>query len=461
MGLTYADSGLGTGPSEITMLATPKRVGALLPKGWPSRVRSAVVHAISMSNVVFAVTRSHAENHFNARIRIQAENDRLRRELSLLTEELRIKDSRMERIPPQRRPHYPPVERLAILELRAARAWSLAETARRLLALTVASWNRRLDDEGPDALVQLEEPVNRFPDFVRYLVRRLKTLCPSIGSRRIARILARAGLHLGATTVRRMLRPARKPDSGSIRRDELRIVTATRPNDVWHVDLTTVPTALGFWLPWSPHALPQRWPFCWWIAVVVDHYSRRAVGFAIFKSEPAASDVVHFFDRLRRTVGCLPPHLITDHGPQFTADSFRRWCRRRAVRQRFGAVGRYGSIAVVERFIRSMKSECTRAILVSWRRAGLVHELGHYVAWFNADRPHEWLRGRTPDEVYFGVMPAVRKPRFEPRPRWPRRSPCARPQALVRGRPGAVLELRVDYRAGRKHLPIVSLKRAA
>ncbi len=31
------------------MLATPKRVGALLPKGWPNCVRSAVVHAISMS----------------------------------------------------------------------------------------------------------------------------------------------------------------------------------------------------------------------------------------------------------------------------------------------------------------------------------------------------------------------------------------------------------------------------
>jgi hypothetical protein len=49
----------------------------LLPKNWPNRVRSAVVHAISMSNVVFTVTRSHAENHFNARVRIQAENDRL------------------------------------------------------------------------------------------------------------------------------------------------------------------------------------------------------------------------------------------------------------------------------------------------------------------------------------------------------------------------------------------------
>jgi transcriptional regulator with XRE-family HTH domain len=222
------------------MLDSSRHLGAPLPKNWPRRVRSAVVHAISMSNVVFAVTRSHAENHFNARVRIQAENDRLRREVSLLTEELRIKDSRMERIPPQRRPHYPPVERLAILELRAARSWSLAQTARRMLVtpLTVASWSRRLDDEGAVALVQLSEPVNRFPEFVRYLVRRLKVHSPAFGSRRIARVLARAGLHLGATTVRRMLRPSTKPLSASTRKPTLRVVTAQHPNHVWHADLS-------------------------------------------------------------------------------------------------------------------------------------------------------------------------------------------------------------------------------
>jgi len=35
---------------------------------------------------------------------------------------------------------------------------------------------KRLDEEGADALVQLREPVNRFPDFVRYVVQRLRTL---------------------------------------------------------------------------------------------------------------------------------------------------------------------------------------------------------------------------------------------------------------------------------------------
>jgi len=445
------------------MLETPTRVGALLPKGWSRHGRSAVVHAISMSNVVFTVTRSHGENHFNARVRIQAENDRLRREVALLTEELRIKDSRMERIPPQRRPHHPPIERLAILELRAARGWSLTQTARRLLVtpLTVTSWTKRLDDEGAAGLIQLREPVNRFPEFVRYVVQELRVHCPSLGSRRIARLFARAGLHLGATTVRRMLRPAPKPAPALARRPILRIVTAKRPNHVWHADLTTVPTSLGYATSWLPFALPLRWPFCWWVAVAVDHFSRRVMGGARFRSEPSASDMTRFLGRLGRSMRCRPTHLITDHGTQFTADAFHRWCQRGRVQQRFGAIGQYGSLAVVERFIRSLKNECTRAILVPFSRRPFAAEVDFYVAWFNAHRPHGWLGGRTPDEVYCGTMPACRKPRFEPRSRWPRRSPCAQPQALVRGRPGAVVELHVGYYADRKHLPLVTLKRVA
>jgi len=70
----------------------------------------------------------------------------------------------------------------------------------------VRSWQGRIDEEGQGALVRMAEPVNKFPDFVRYLVRELKALLPAMGKVRIAQVLARAGLHLGATTVGRMLR---------------------------------------------------------------------------------------------------------------------------------------------------------------------------------------------------------------------------------------------------------------
>ena len=82
----------------------------------------------------------------------------------------------MKRVDPQKRPHYVPTERIAILELRAARGWSAQQTAEAFLvtAATIASWMKRVDEEGPDALVQIREPVNKFPDFVRYAVQRLK-----------------------------------------------------------------------------------------------------------------------------------------------------------------------------------------------------------------------------------------------------------------------------------------------
>jgi len=238
-------------------------------------------------------------------------------------------------------------------------------------------------------------------------------------------------------------------------------VTAKRPNHVWHCDLTTVPTSLGFWTSWFPFSLPQRWPFCWWLAVAVDRYSRRIMGFAVFESLPSSQAVRAFLGRAARAAGTTPKHLISDHGIQFTEHGFRQWCARRGIRQRFGAVGKYGSIALVERFIRTLKSECTRRLMVPYQRHALRRELALYLDWFNGQRPHDALDGATPDEVYHRRRSACRNPRFEPRRDWPRGSPCAQPRTLVAGQPGDRFKLKARYHQGRKHLPRLSLKRAA
>jgi predicted RNA polymerase sigma factor len=182
-----------------------------LPRDWPRRIRSATVYAISLSNFALTPAFGWASQSLNPRLCLRAEIERLQQEIQLLREETRIKDARMGQIEAQKRPHYPPTARLAILELRAARGWTLAQTARTFLVtpLTIASWMERLDEEGSDAILRLPEPVNRFPDFVCYLVRRLKIFCPTMGRVKIAQILARAGLHLGPTTVRRMLSDTR------------------------------------------------------------------------------------------------------------------------------------------------------------------------------------------------------------------------------------------------------------
>ena len=435
-----------------------------LPRGWSRRVRSAVVQVISLARTSLAHTQGWASESMNGQLRRRAEGDRLQQEIQLLREEIRIKDARMEQLEAHRRPHYPPTERLAILELRAARSWSLAQAARAFLVtpLTIASWMGRLDEEGPDALVRLPEPVNKFPEFIAYLVKRLRTLCPTLGKVKMAQILARAGLHLGRTTIRRMLRDTRWPEPRKIAQANLRIVTARKPNHLWHVDLTTVPTALGFWTSWLPFALPQVWPFCWWLAVVVDHFSRRVMAFTVYRKLPSSASVRRCLQAASQRAGEMPQVLISDQGTQFVAKGFRRWCHRRGIRHRFGALGKYGSLAVIERGIRTIKSECTRRlIVVPLRVAAIEQELALYISWYNGHRPHTWLGSAVPDEIYHHRRRAIRAPRFEPRQRWPRRSGCAAPQTLIRGQPGAKLELQVRYQGDRRHLPVIKLKRAA
>lgn len=112
----------------------------------------------------------------------------------------------------------------------------------------VASWLKRVDEQGPDALVQLPVPVNRYPDFVRHAVQQLKSLCPMLGKMKRTQILARAGLHLGVATIGRMLKEQRQPKPPTRDGDtagQKRVVTAKYPGHLWHTDLTVVPTARG------------------------------------------------------------------------------------------------------------------------------------------------------------------------------------------------------------------------
>lgn len=198
-------------------MTTKKQPEIPLPKGWHRYVRSAMLHVISLAQYATVYTRSWAIESLNGRVRLKAEKDQMLQELSWEREASRIRDARMARIPALRRPHYLPTERIVILELRAARGWTLKQTADAFLVSpeTVVSWMKRVDEDGPDALLQLYESVNRYPDLVRYMVQRLKVLCPAMGKVRMAQTLARAGLHMGKTTVGRILKekPAPSPKS--------------------------------------------------------------------------------------------------------------------------------------------------------------------------------------------------------------------------------------------------------
>ncbi len=100
-------------------------------RSWKRRVKSSMLHAISLARCCMGSIQGKAETSRSPRVRQQGCIDQIEHDNSLLREELRIKDARMLRPPPHRRPYYPPIERMAILELRAARGWTAALTAER------------------------------------------------------------------------------------------------------------------------------------------------------------------------------------------------------------------------------------------------------------------------------------------------------------------------------------------
>jgi hypothetical protein len=95
---------------------------ATLPRNWTTIVRSALLHAIALASMALTMARGRAASLAGRCCdRRKTELDQARTEIALLREELAIKDSRWERLPSRRRPHYSPHERMRILQLRAAR----------------------------------------------------------------------------------------------------------------------------------------------------------------------------------------------------------------------------------------------------------------------------------------------------------------------------------------------------
>ena len=210
-----------------------------------------------------------------------------------------------------------------------------------------------------------------------------------------------------------------------------------------------------------PYSLPALWPFCWWVTCVVDHYSRRVMGLAVFPKEPSSIDIRRFLARAIGRVGTAPKYLISDKGGQFTSAGFKGWCKRKGVQPRYAATGQRGATAVIERFFKSLKEEWLGRIPVPLCREEMRRQLSSYVLWFEEFRPHQGLSGRTPNEVYEGKRPANTKARWEPRPKWPKDSPCATPQAKPKKRQASHLAIVVRFHEGYRHLPLVELKRAA
>ena len=284
---------------------------------------------------------------------------------------------------------------------------SRIETARLFLvdSQTVARWEREAlaepETEAIGTLVRAKPPLRGYDDVVKRLVQMLDAFEIG-GSKKIAQMLARAGLKIGRETVRRYRKAPRPPQPAGSPMESSRILRAKYVNHVWLADLTEIRGFLGL--------------FVYKLVVVLDLFSRFPLAFGIFQKEPTAGQVLEVLDRAIRQHG-RPRHFVSDQGSQFTATAFRETLDALAIRQRFGAIGQYGSIAIIERFWRTLKELLGVRLWPPLSAAHLEARVQLALLYYSSLRPHQGLGGATPAEFYFDKTPAVQKAVPPPRKR--------------------------------------------
>jgi transposase InsO family protein len=317
---------------------------------------------------------------------------------SLLREALDVLGSRWDKLRERERPHYSPQDRFRILRLRALLALSAVETARtfRVSTGTVHRWESEAqatpDRQTVGSLLKPDPPVRRFADVVRHVVSTL-TVAGFPGDATVAASLARAGWRLSRRTVQRIRRerPMAVPPAPPSAAAQDRSVRARYPHHVWMFDITEIPGFLRL--------------FSFKLAVVFDVFSRSPLSARIFLSEPAATEIGQLLLATIRRFGA-PRHSVSDRGPQFTAQRFQSSLTRHGIRHRFGAIGRTGSIALIERFFRTLKALGAFRTRPPFLRADLQARLTPAFSYYLWLRPHRGLAGSTPAECLLGLTPA-------------------------------------------------------
>jgi len=88
------------------------------------------------------------------------------------------------------------------------------------------------------------------------------------------------------------------------------------------------------------------------------------------------------------------------------------------VKQRFGAVGKKGSIALIERLWRTLKDTLGLRLMGPLAAEDLMAKVEMGLVHYAHFRPHWGLGGATPAEIYFGRTPshlsAIPPPRGRP-----------------------------------------------
>ena len=154
---------------------------------------------------------------------------------------------------------------------------------------------------------------------------------------------------------------------------------ASGPNQLWVADMTYVPTWAGFI----------------YLAVVLDAWSRRVVGWAIGQTM-ATELVLSALDmalQQRRPEGVIHH---SDQGSQYTSVAFGERCKKMGVRPSMGTVGDAYDNAMAESFFASL--ECELIDRHSWqtKTEARLALFTWIEAWYNPKRRHSALNYLSP-----------------------------------------------------------------
>ena len=201
------------------------------------------------------------------------------------------------------------------------------------------------------------------------------------GQKRVARLMRVAGL-VGVGR-RRTIRTTRR-DPAAPRADDLvrRAFTALAPNQLWVADITYLPTWQGFL----------------YLAIVLDAYSRRSVGWAM-ADHLRAELVVEALDMAlwnRRPAPGLSHH--SDHGVQYTSLAFGQRCCGAGIARSMGSVGDCFDNALAETFFATR--ECELVARSRWRThaEARMAVFDFIEAFYNQRRRHSALAYLSPVE---------------------------------------------------------------
>ena len=197
--------------------------------------------------------------------------------------------------------------------------------------------------------------------------------------KRVARLLRNAGLHgchrrKGVRTTRRNPDTAPAPDL--VRRD----FTAAAPNRLWVADITYVPTWMGFL----------------YLAIVLDVYSRRIVGWAMaehFRTE-LVIEAVEMAVWRRRPATEVIHH--SDQGSQYTSLAFGRRLREEGMTASMGSRGDCFDNAMAESFFATLECELLAGRCFPTRNAARLAVFDYIEGFYNSHRRHSALDYLSP-----------------------------------------------------------------